>query len=451
LHVSISSDLSTSILPIVVDRTDAVIKGAFHDSTKVEVQLYDSQNRLVNPGLYLSDELPVRPNPSTDRLIYNTAGTLPPDTYHLVLTAKNTDGWQYSPTVTISGGNNWKAVTRPGNSKAHHVGVYPATVGAHITSGKPTWVVIHGRTSSPTSFPGLRGIESALLAAPPIPPQVLVVDWETAAWDNYDALGNDPQALIPLLSGRVWIKQVGDFAARVLTGTPIPSNSINLVGHSWGSYIAEQIARDLSLSSGKVNGLVALDPALVGADATDDSLNVNAVLPFYFGARAKTSWAFYSSPLGSYANALTAQSSFVVLNPYEAFDFNTVDKLIQSGKEALFNQPIAVNAHEVAASAFAKMILRNNTPNQHLGNAIIWKNFAVWPMFSLWMQQPFQNQVLCYSGGGPGVVPSAASLDLRSATDLDPSHIANHPLEALLQVDDKGEPIMMWTLKRPGN
>ena len=129
--------------------------------------------------------------------------------------------------------------------------------------------MIHGWQSSPKA---IHRVAAAIQAASSRV-QVLELDWSEAAADlNAAAVA-------------LRVADVGAFAAKKLAAWGIAGANINLVGHSFGGYMTDEIARRMS---GGVNRLVALDaaaPVVAGIDIS----NTN------FAAHSKYSVAFVGS------------------------------------------------------------------------------------------------------------------------------------------------------------
>ena len=86
------------------------------------------------------------------------------------------------------------------------------------------------------------------------------------------------------------------------------TNDLNLVGHSWGSYVADELAEGIPLNAG-VNVIVALDPAsnTVGLSYDPNDGTVN------FRAHSRFALAFHSSDtFGSWVTPKTADEAFEV-------------------------------------------------------------------------------------------------------------------------------------------
>jgi pimeloyl-ACP methyl ester carboxylesterase len=181
------------------------------------------------------------------------------------------------------------------------VAIRPLIVGAELYSDRPTWIIVHGRNSSPAST-GVAQIGAAI-EAEFTNDQVLVLDWSAAAASGFFSG-----------SGENYIKPVAAWAASALVGYGITADEINVVGHSWGAYVAAELGERL----GEVNSIMALDPA---TDFPGGSYNpeatVNGVAEVDFARNSGYSWAFYESAndvYGSAKTSATADESFVVRN-----------------------------------------------------------------------------------------------------------------------------------------
>lgn len=170
-----------------------------------------------------------------------------------------------------------------------------------ILKDVPTWLVIHGRNSEPSS-PNLVQLE-AVLDAVRSGDQVLVLDWRGAAASG--ALGG---------AGENYIKPVATWAAGALSGYGFVGEHLNVVGHSWGAYVGAELAERMPASlglPGEVNSIIAVDPAI---DYPGGSYNPLARGEVNFARNSKFSWAFYAGGgvFGSATTAGTADESFVV-------------------------------------------------------------------------------------------------------------------------------------------
>ncbi|MFO0879777.1 MAG: right-handed parallel beta-helix repeat-containing protein [Gemmataceae bacterium] len=169
--------------------------------------------------------------------------------------------------------------------------------GQPIQFDRMTWLVIHGRAddsgvneAEESSFEKL----AAVLSARRPNDQVLLLDWSEGSKDNHPSdIG---------LDGAGWIPFVGTWVKEVLKQLGIESSQLGLIGHSWGSYVAYEIAKQVD---GKSERIVALDPATA---AMPDRY------PFWevdFGKESAHAWAFYGDGLyGSGLLASTADAAF---------------------------------------------------------------------------------------------------------------------------------------------
>lgn len=195
--------------------------------------------------------------------------------------------------LALSAGPDWDIVS--GNGEAHHVGLLAIRADgrrAPVASGARTWLVTHGRASSPASFVPL----GRTMDASEPGDQILLLDWRTAA---------APHSIIDLTEGR-WFAPIASRIAPMLNARNLTRGNLNLLGHSWGTYISYEIGS--AIGGGDASSrFVALDAAL-----TADNYNVNDA---DFSAVSLYSWAFWASPFGSEDVALTADDSFEVSIP----------------------------------------------------------------------------------------------------------------------------------------
>lgn len=174
--------------------------------------------------------------------------------------------------------------------------------GAPIRDDVPTWLVIHGRNSSPDSTT-LVQLETSLDAVQR-GDQVLVLDWSAAAASG--AIGG---------AGENYIKPVATWAAGALSAYGISGLELNVVGHSWGAYVGAELAERMPAAKGqpgRVNSLVAIDPAL---DFPGGSYNPTARGEVNFARNSLFSWSFYAAGggFGSPVTAATAREATLVV------------------------------------------------------------------------------------------------------------------------------------------
>jgi pimeloyl-ACP methyl ester carboxylesterase len=154
---------------------------------------------------------------------------------------------------------------------------------APIDPAAETWIVIHGWLGSPKATANVANAIDA--ASRHI--QVLQVDWSSAA--------DDPDA-VSVISR---VPDVANFVAAKLTDWHIAPANLNLVGHSFGGYMIDQIAR--RMPTGTVDRLVALDPATLALGSIDFS-NTN------YAAHSQHSIAFVASDVATLPAAATADT-----------------------------------------------------------------------------------------------------------------------------------------------
>ena len=157
---------------------------------------------------------------------------------------------------------------------------------APIRTDQETWVMIHGWLGSPAA---MHPIGQAIDAASRHN-QVLEVDWSAAAADA------NPVTVITR------VPDVAAFVARKLTDWGIPHTSINLVGHSYGGYMSDQVAKRIS---GGVDRIVALDPATLALGGVDFAGTD-------FAAHSRFSLALVGSDYATASAATTADETINV-------------------------------------------------------------------------------------------------------------------------------------------
>jgi pimeloyl-ACP methyl ester carboxylesterase len=183
-------------------------------------------------------------------------------------------------------------IRRPGDTTDYLVdflrfGTNPVS----ISSNQQTWIVVHGWNSS-RSNENIFAVAQSLFQTRP-GDQVLTLDWSAAADTLSPFLAED--SIIP----------VAQWAAAALNGYGFAGTNLNLVGHSFGSYIADEVAQRIP---GGVNTIVTLDPAVdvFGGYDPDANDEVN------FARDSLFSWSFHSSSLGNAYTPTTADEAFLV-------------------------------------------------------------------------------------------------------------------------------------------
>lgn len=163
---------------------------------------------------------------------------------------------------------------------------------APIQSGITTFVITHGLNGS-ASLPWITSLANTIKsigAREHQTWQVLAFDWSYAA--NSSVNGTTLK----------YVKAVGQWAATKLASYGITGANLNLIGHSWGAYVMDELAEKI----GGVNTIVALDPGQVIPVGYSES-EVN------FAAHSNWSWAFHASNIyGSSTTPGTADRAFLV-------------------------------------------------------------------------------------------------------------------------------------------
>jgi hypothetical protein len=227
----------------------------------------------------------------------------------------------------------------------------------------PVWVVVHGRDNSENSSQ-IAELTRNLKA---LGVQVVTINWEEAAKDNLTKIG---------LEGSKWIENVGAWGANQLRSLGFNGNNINVIGHSWGSYVAYEIGANMS---GGVKSLVALDPAADSRAIGGGQYKGFSDSDFKFSNVAGSSYAFHSSFYGNGKKAKTAEYSFDIVVPegYEngqtfvntwekSSDAYMHDGLISEIRDELIDDPS--REHGFAVSLFSSLLNRQkNVTNDPIG------------------------------------------------------------------------------------
>jgi len=271
-------------------------------------------------------------NASGSELNFNNNGSAPNELF------STTDSWfqhtfstggTYYVGVSTSGNTSYNAVSGTGDGNSGGTGNYritlsatggggnfaisgvtetiPVNVSIQSYSGnvgfdpqKETWIIIHGLWSNPGNFSTLadevrdqRGSDVNIL---------------TLAWDAGTKLPIAGFPLPDVIEDR--IPFVANWAAAVLQDHGFLGSNLNLIGHSFGAYIAGEIAEQFS---GGVNSIIALDPAqeiFGGFYNPDGAGGVN------FSQHSRVSWGFRDADFDNLSNPntpKTAHEAFVVL------------------------------------------------------------------------------------------------------------------------------------------
>ncbi|MBU0766969.1 hypothetical protein KKF55_04285, partial [Patescibacteria group bacterium] len=204
-----------------------------------------------------------------------------------------------------------------------------------LDPNKPVWVVIHGRGDS--EYGNNINYLAQVLSQKNF--QVVTLDWNKAASDNG----------IGILDGANWISAVGAWSSNQLKAVGFPGEKIIIPSHSWGSFVAYEIAEQYKKDNGfGVQGIVALDSPL-------DPLPVNSypATEVVFNDVSKVSWALHSSIFGSSARSNTADFNFELPGLHDDIEeqlLTSEQKMLLDAAQAFFSE------HGYAVSYFANLV-----------------------------------------------------------------------------------------------
>ena len=197
-------------------------------------------------------------------------------------------------------------IARSGSSEEYLVDICREDkVGAPIDPNKNTWVIIHGWNSSRTKPNISNLVRSVILARPE--DQVVTLDWSSLADTG---LFNIIAVLLldPLSQAREAAKGIspsGKWAAEILKHYGLKADKINVIGHSFGCHVGDQLAAGFQPE--KLRSIIALDPAVNAVPSGFDSdLEVNYLTKFVW------SWVFVTSKYGNGLLPWVASEAFVV-------------------------------------------------------------------------------------------------------------------------------------------
>lgn len=217
---------------------------------------------------------------------------------------------------------------------------------------KPVWVISHGRVNNEDSSQ----IMELARNLSNLGVQVVTLDWHDGAKDND----------IPLvgLEGSKWIEATGTWAANQLKSLKFIGENINVVGHSWGSYVSYEIGAHIPDG---VKTLVALDPAADTPAFGGGKYKGFSDPDFKFSNVASNSYAFHSSDLSNAKYALSAEYAFDVVAPegYEAGGiYDDRSEFLAWLYETEIERPItdavtdAMREHSFAIDVFSGLLAR---------------------------------------------------------------------------------------------
>ncbi len=179
---------------------------------------------------------------------------------------------------------NWGKIGSGSNQKDVSL-VFANDSSQPINRKKETWILIHGweAPGRPIALSRLAGAVDNNSRTD----QVLLLDWSDAA------------STVNVFDAAMWAPAVAQWAVNKLKSWGIASSKINLIGHSLGALVGDQLAKGIS---GGVNRMVALDPATDIPGTSFSGVD--------FAADSRFSLAFVGSNYATPSAAATADESF---------------------------------------------------------------------------------------------------------------------------------------------
>lgn len=194
-----------------------------------------------------------------------------------------------------------------------------------VDPNQQTWIVIHGRGCSryTTGTPNIPRMASDIQNLRPND-QVLTLDWSGPATAQSGVLFREED----------WIQPVATWAAGALLAYGFDPAKINLVGHSWGGNMTDELAERL----GGVNTIFAIDPARNGSGAYNPNANFGTPsAEIDFARDSRFSWAFFSRDGGVLGitggdpqTPTSADEAIVVTNSEHSQMWNLVASMLEN-------------------------------------------------------------------------------------------------------------------------
>jgi pimeloyl-ACP methyl ester carboxylesterase len=262
------------------------------------------------------------------------------------------------------------------NGRSYNLSIKPFGAST-INPDAQTWLVIHGTDETPSDMDSI----CRAIAATESGEQILTLNWSSVADKTVDVkvLLFDYQAPNPFPVEDA-VPSVGAWAEQALASAGFNLAQLNIVGHSYGAYVGEEIAMD---APSGINTIVALDPGQdmneasvfaalksnletelpalgIGASAAQsyNEAQARAGAPFFvntlnFQTDTKNSWAFYADDsFGDAAEAATAAQAFSVDEP----GFSNGPLIAVPLVTSLFNSDDQDGAHDNLIKIFANLI-----------------------------------------------------------------------------------------------
>ncbi|MEG4023066.1 VWA domain-containing protein [Microcoleus sp. S13C4] len=219
------------------------------------------------------------------------------------------------------------------------------------TEPKKTWVIIHGLNDNPDDKSDSDGDFSDIAKAltTKTNDNVFLLDWrQAAAGGIVDKNDNAPNALMRLgnYTGAKWIRPVAEFAVKKLKEFGIDaeyaSKNLNLVGHSLGSLLSNEIARIYKNGFSDKND---------GKETKANGIGVNSILALDPPSQTNlSSFSAFVPGIGYDIDGRTAEADFV--DPVQGIylpkfrEVSNFSRAFVGSKSLAGNQLFAEQAHE---------------------------------------------------------------------------------------------------------
>ena len=219
------------------------------------------------------------------------------------------------------------------------------------TDPTKTWVIIHGLNDNPDDKSDSDGDFSDIAKAltTKTKDNVFLLDWrQAAAGGIVDKKDNAPNALMRLgnYTGAKWIRPVAEFAVKKLKEFGIDaeyaSKNLNLVGHSLGSLLSNEIARIYK------NGFTDKND---GKETKANGIGVNSILALDPPSQTNlSSFSAFVPGIGYDIDGKTAEADFV--DPVQGIylpkfrEVSNFSRAFVGSKSLAGNQLFAEQAHE---------------------------------------------------------------------------------------------------------
>lgn len=273
------------------------------------IRLFDANGVELARSDSVTDPAATRWNPSSffQRLTVPKAGT-----YHLAVSARGNGSYSLFKNEGVSPGPSFGRYDLSLARGIHGVVQSPLRLEDGFTiTNRPvdllrfrtvaaspappaTWLLIPGWQGAPSQTAVLDFATNLARLRPD--DAVLLLDWAQIAGSS----GEDP------FSPAAAIRPIAGWAAAALAQLGVRGTNLNIVGHSFGAYIADEIAQRIP---GGVNALVALDPSANVAPVQFDPIKNGEI---NFRRDSRISWSIHASAFGSEATPTTAREAFLL-------------------------------------------------------------------------------------------------------------------------------------------